>query len=346
VALTLSLAYVSGIAFPARDVYLTQDDILICKVGQQSVLDSVPLLEINHLVVASSDILGESTEHQAGDGSPQLRTFIIHPIEDGHNSGRATVLRAETLDARDKWMTCIEQAQNRALERQNAAEDPIRRWQRQARNFYGSSTTQVLIGLVIMASYIASILNSQFLPTPGSAEDSFFKHLEIAFTVIFALELGLNAFGYWMWAFLSDGWSVFDAIVVIVSIVGLAEPSLPAVNVLRLVRVFKMVRLFRKAERLRILINALSSSIVPVLYRCRKRALLKSPISGKRALTKSLTENLGSLFRNGLVPMLCSFAILLLVSSIYAVLATEFFSMDQQNFGTFSLSIYSLFQVL
>ena len=133
------------------------------------------------------------------------------------------------------------------------------------------------------------------------------KHFKFnIFTGIFTVELVINAFGSWMWPFLADGWNVFDAIVVIVSVVGLVEPSLPAVNVLRLVRVFKMVRLFRKLTALRILINALSSSIVPVLY---------------------------------------SFAILLLVSSIYAVIATELFSMDPDNFGDFSRSIYSLFQV-
>ena len=61
------------------------------------------------------------------------------------------------------------------------------------------------------------------------------------------------------------------------------DGDLPAVNALRLVRVFKMVRLFRKLTSLRILINALASSVVPVLY---------------------------------------SFSILVLVISIYAILAT------------------------
>ena len=119
------IVYISGIAFPGREVYLTQDDIFICKVGQQMVLDSVPLLEISHLVIASADILGESNQHKEEEGSPQLRTFIIHPIEDGHNSGRATVLRAATLEERDEWMECIRQAQSQALKRLSEGEDPI-----------------------------------------------------------------------------------------------------------------------------------------------------------------------------------------------------------------------------
>ena len=62
--------------------------------------------------------------------------------------------------------------------------------------------------------------------------------------------------------------------------------DMPAVNMLRLMRIFKMVRLFRKLLALRILISALISSIVPVLY---------------------------------------SFAILLLVTSLYAIAATQLF---------------------
>ena len=60
-----------------------------------------------------------------------------------------------------------------------------------------------------------------------------------------------------------------------------------------------MVRLFRKLTALRILINALSSSIVPVLY---------------------------------------SFIILILVTSLYAIISTEMFSTrDFDNFGALSL---------
>ena len=89
--------------------------------------------------------------------------------------------------------------------------------------------------------------------------------------------------------------------------------GMPAVNVLRLIRVFKMVRLFRKLTALRVLINALSSSVVPVLY---------------------------------------SFVILILISSIYSVLATDLFrpqgeydTETSRMFSTFSSSLFTLFQV-
>lgn len=82
---------------------------------------------------------------------------------------------------------------------------------------------------------------------------------------------------------------------------------MPAVNVLRLFRVFKMVRLFKKLTKLRILINSLLSSVIPVLY---------------------------------------SFVILWLVSSLYAIIATEIWHLqDDDNFGTFVRSLFSLYQM-
>jgi hypothetical protein len=60
--------------------------------------------------------------------------------------------------------------------------------------------------------------------------------------------------------------NIFDTVVVVVCGVGLFLPGIPAVNVLRLVRIFKMVRVLRKAVSLRILINALVNAILPVSF--------------------------------------------------------------------------------
>ena len=158
-----------------------------------------------------------------------------------------------------------------------------------------------------MASYGLAILRSQLLPTPGSAQDKSFDGFEMLFTAIFTAELAANLFGYWWRDFVEDAWQIFDTLVVVISLASIALPSLPAINVLRLLRVFKMVRLFRRLMALRILLNALSSSVIPVLY---------------------------------------SFMILLLVTSLYAVLCTDLFGqIDYENFGTFSRSLFSLFQV-
>ena len=77
------------------------------------------------------------------------------------------------------------------------------------------------MGLAIVLSYFASVADAQVLPEPGSKEEKASRTIEICFTVFFALELLFNMFGSWPREFLSDGWSVFDFIVVAISITSL-----------------------------------------------------------------------------------------------------------------------------
>jgi hypothetical protein len=155
--------------------------------------------------------------------------------------------------------------------------------------------------------------------------------VEIFFTAVFTLELLFNMFGSWYTEFINDAWSVFDLIVIVIAILGLVPSvNIPGLNILRLIKVFKMVRLFRKLTALRILINAITQSIVPVMY---------------------------------------AFAILLLVSSLYSIIATQLFSAcdslqfdcqgvldhdcnaygdhmcKSQHFGTFTLALFTFFQM-
>jgi hypothetical protein len=155
--------------------------------------------------------------------------------------------------------------------------------------------------------------------------------VEIFFTAVFTLELLFNMFGSWYTEFMNDGWSVFDGIVIVISILGvIPSVNIPGLNILRLVKVFKIVRLFRKLAALRILINAITQSLVPVTY---------------------------------------AFAILLLVSSLYSIIATQLFSAcdslqfdckgvldhdcnaygdhmcKSQHFGTFTLALFTFFQM-
>jgi len=61
--------------------------------------------------------------------------------------------------------------------------------------------------------------------TPKAEADLY--AMEVLFTVIFAVELAINLFGSWFWPFMSDGWNVFDSIVVVISIVGMPQPQPP-----------------------------------------------------------------------------------------------------------------------
>ncbi|EKX46936.1 hypothetical protein GUITHDRAFT_107287 [Guillardia theta CCMP2712] len=141
----------------------------------------------------------------------------------------------------------------------------------------------------------------------GSYYDVVFSNLDIIFTVLFTLELAVNMCGNLFRRFVSDGWSLFDLLVVMVSIVALSNYNLPGINAIRLLRAFRVIRLFGRLQSLRLIINSLSASIQPVFH---------------------------------------AFFLMLLITSIYAILAVQLFGPDSpRNFGRFSSSLFTMFQV-
>ena len=109
--------------------------------------------------------------------------------------------------------------------------------------------------MVIVSSYLTSIMSSQILNKSRreekidrgkqqiSEEQQMIQnllYLEYLYTFTFLGELVLNLFANWLRPFFNDGWNVFDFIVVLTSLVALVIPTLPAVGILRLIRVFKV----------------------------------------------------------------------------------------------------------
>ena len=88
--------------------------------------------------------------------------------------------------------------------------------------------------------------------------------LDTFFTIIFTVELAINAFAHWFRPFVSDGWNAFDCIVVSLSLVALGPMSMP-INVLRSLRAFRVVRLFGRMGTLRDIVSSLTAAILPVL---------------------------------------------------------------------------------
>ena len=88
--------------------------------------------------------------------------------------------------------------------------------------------------------------------------------IDLGFTVVFTLELMLNMVAHWFHAFFYDGWNIFDLVVILVSWVAYLVAELPGFQLMRLTRVFRVIRLFKKLESMRIIITALSSSVYPV----------------------------------------------------------------------------------
>jgi hypothetical protein len=103
--------------------------------------------------------------YRLDNSSPVLcRLLCIHTIEGGHNSGRSTILLAETGAERDEWVKILKSQAKIALEEANRPEDLgfIRNLQRTCREIYSSNMTQYSIGVVTL--FLSGPLRAFFNP--------------------------------------------------------------------------------------------------------------------------------------------------------------------------------------
>ena len=246
--------------------------------------------------------------------------LILKTIEDGHNSGRDTVIQFDSIDSCNAWSALLLDVVKAAkLQREKDAHKSITGLyaRAKAKEFYHSKPFEMLVMTLILCSTFVAVSEKQMVPhvvissDDVSAEDvalfETFQTIDLVFTVFFAVELSINLFAHWWKEFVRSNFNWFDSFVVLISIFSRVDDSLPGMNVVRLFRCLRMVRLFRANQELRVLLNALVSSMVPVLY---------------------------------------SFLLFLLVISMFAVVATDFFGvLDPEEFGRFFDSLFSLFQI-
>ena len=91
-------------------------------------------------------------------------------------------------------------------------------------------------------------VTAELNPPDNTRGSDFFGALDVAFTYIFTVELVVNLLANWFWAFFLNGWSVFDLIVVCISLTSLVLGDMPGVNTLRLMRAFRVMRLFGRLQ--------------------------------------------------------------------------------------------------
>uniref|UniRef100_A0A6U5CI52 PH domain-containing protein n=3 Tax=Hemiselmis andersenii TaxID=464988 RepID=A0A6U5CI52_HEMAN len=330
----------SELQWTERRVAFTKDTLFFAAPEDTCIKDCVPLYEVKHVCLnrkklrqeAVSDGVGEGEgpEEEAGVGSlkrsqsakaesvdedeegEMLQTanfsFEVCTVQGGYNSGRTYYFKCETKAECDAWIKGLKTYVKDAQIRKIEAESSkFRVYQRKALDVYNSDTCQGFVALLITANFIVNVSQAEMQPHPFSHSQRVYDFLDVMFTCLFVAELCVNMFANWMIPFFSDSWNNFDLLVVIVSVLALAFEEIPGLSTLRLMRAFRVLRLFGRLSSLRQIINALTAAIIPVLN---------------------------------------AFFIMLLVTSIYSILAVSFFGeLDPRLFGTFFRSLFTMFQV-
>lgn len=175
---------------------------------------------------------------------------------------------------------------------------------------YYHDFVQGMFALTILANFLINIietcLTDEHLRQKGVKDGLWLS--DVVFTIIFTMELVLNMLCNWFFPFWKDGWNIFDFITVLFSLVALVEINLPSeLNVLRSIKVFRAARLFAKSKDLKLIMNGILASLVPVL---------------------------NTVF------------IFIIVTAMFAVIGKQLFYKDYpENFFNFSIAMFSMYQV-
>jgi len=145
-------------------------------------------------------------------------------------------------------------------------ENEILPYQRKVRRFYLIPGIQILVAVVILLNFATAAAQAQILPERNSLNGRVFLTFEYFYVYVFLVELVINLYGHWWRAFWRSAWNWFDFMIVIISLMSLYFPDLPAFSVLRLFRAFRVVRLFKRVKEMKKIIEGILRSLVALSW--------------------------------------------------------------------------------
>ncbi len=123
---------------------------------------------------------------------------------------------------------------------------------------------------MLRQNFVCTIVEAEFIPDLTNKDGSpttlanLLDKFNLLFTVIFTIELAINALAHWFRPFITDMWSQLDAFVVALSILPFLVPE-QNTGIVRILRAFRVLRLFRRVPSLRKIITALTMALLPVV---------------------------------------------------------------------------------
>jgi voltage-gated sodium channel len=95
-------------------------------------------------------------------------------------------------------------------------------------------------------------------------QEALFSKVDLILTLAFTVELVLNAFANWLRPFITNGWSIFDFLIVTLSLISLAVDGVP-VRLILLLRCCRVLRIFGKVPSVAKIFAALFQSLIPMM---------------------------------------------------------------------------------
>ena len=251
-----------------------------------------------------------------------LSRFEVHTAEEGNHLGKKFVLYASNNAMQELWVSEISTQLEKLRDHEHLknANHKIHRMllglQLVMRKGLQSKAMQSFTTAVIVLAFMSNVIEAEIRPAQGSPTARILEGFETFFVIAFSIELVWNIVANFWTPFLKDVWNYLDVIIVVLSWVSQISSGtgqgqgVGGITAIRLLRVFRVVRLLKMFGRLRLIVNALASSVIPVLS---------------------------------------CMVLLLLATCLSAIIATDMLSEDgeagQELFGSFSLSFFTMWQV-
>ena len=192
--------------------------------------------------------------------------FEVYTVPEGYNSGKVFIFRSASPETNTDTIKFLLQAAREAVT-DSRRSNRFANFQGHLLHFTHSTPFQIVVTLLIFAGFAQTCIESQLQSDKESTLGKVFKWLDISLCIIFVCELLVNLLANWFWGFFGNAFYLFDTVIVVVSLIAILPgfESFPGVKQMRIFRTARVVRAFTRLKELRNIVNAISSSILPVI---------------------------------------------------------------------------------
>jgi hypothetical protein len=124
---------------------------------------------------------------------PEKYIIQLRTLEGGYNSGRTYYLSAGTDEDCQAWVQSIRTASDKAILLRQAGPGIMVKARYRLRQAYHSVQMQSLVAFFIFLSFLSNIMQSELSANSDPTFDKMFDILEYIFTILFTVELCINA---------------------------------------------------------------------------------------------------------------------------------------------------------
>jgi len=161
--------------------------------------------------------------------------------------------------------------------------------------------------------------------------------------VIFLLELAINYYGSGTKRFFTSGWNIFDSIVVLIGFLTLIEVQLGPLSILKVFRAFRVFRLFKRIKALNKIIVALLRSIPGVLNAFVIMFILMAIYA---IIATEIFRDFGGGYSAAEYTTYTGNYVEGTGNVTISAISTRGYTLGDEYYGTFSRSLFTMFQVL